>query len=205
MTNVVFDFGGVLFRWRPATLLQQVLPHHAHDEFRARELAAQVFGHHWSEFDRGTVSIDELATRIANGSPLTPGEVRQVVDAVPRELTVQADTAALIERLHAEGHALFFLSNMPEPYVAHVSAPPVFARFRGGIFSARDKIVKPEQAIYQLHDQRFGTQPGNTVFIDDMPANVAAANAHGWHAIQFETAAQVDHDIRAWMAERAAA
>jgi putative hydrolase of the HAD superfamily len=197
MKHVVFDFGGVLFRWRPATLLQQVLPHHAHDEFTARELAAKVFGEHWSEFDRGTVSVDELAARIAQASSLTTDEVRAVVEAVPAELVLQTGTADLIERLHVHGHGLFFLSNMPEPYVDHVSRPEVFARFGGGIFSAHDKLIKPEPAIYQLIDQRFGTRPGDTVFIDDMPANVAAAKAHGWAAVLFENAAQCEAELRA--------
>ena len=67
---VVFDFGGVVFRWQPLSLLQQVLPAHAGDEESARALAERIFqgfrvGSDWAAFDRGSVTPEDLAARIA--------------------------------------------------------------------------------------------------------------------------------------------
>jgi len=60
---LVFDFGRVLFRWRPDALLAQVLPHRATDPESTRHWVGQVFqayGGDWGEFDRGVVEPEEL-------------------------------------------------------------------------------------------------------------------------------------------------
>jgi len=67
--NVVFDFGGVLFRWRPTELIARLLPERAADAPAAQALAADFFQSHdgdWGDFDRGSVEPDALAERIAS-------------------------------------------------------------------------------------------------------------------------------------------
>ena len=71
----VFDFGGVVFNWKPLVLLQQVLPHHAVDEASARDCAAAIFqGFHptsdWALFDQGGIEPEDLAHRIATRTGL---------------------------------------------------------------------------------------------------------------------------------------
>ena len=39
--------------------------------------------------------------------------------------------------------------------------------FDGLLISGEDKLVKPDQAIYQLAKKRFNLDPEQTVFIDD--------------------------------------
>ena len=73
----VFDFGGVVFNWKPLVLLQQVLPHHAVDEASARDCAAAIFqGFHptsdWALFDQGGIEPEALAHRIATRTGLPP-------------------------------------------------------------------------------------------------------------------------------------
>jgi FMN phosphatase YigB (HAD superfamily) len=46
------------------------------------------------------------------------------------------------------------------------------------------------RAIFQLTLERLGVAPDEAVFIDDNPANIAAARAAGLHVIPFETPAQ---------------
>lgn len=197
MKNVVFDFGGVLFRWRPHVLIGRVLPQRAPDEAAARALAARVFGPIWGEFDRGAVPSDEMVVLIAQSAGLPVHEVQALVDGVPEELQPLPATVALLDKLHAHGHPLYFLSNMPEPFIHHVRhARAFFERFRSGVFSSDVKLIKPEAAIYQLADRQFGTDPAHTVFIDDMPANVMAARTHGWQAVRFENALQCEAALR---------
>ncbi len=54
--------------------------------------------------------------------------------------------------------------------------------------SAYEGVMKPDHAIYERTLARLGRDPGETVFIDDAPANVAGALAIGMHAILFTTA-----------------
>ncbi|MCR5885533.1 hypothetical protein LRS03_22805 [Rhizobacter sp. J219] len=41
--HVVFDFGGVVFQWRPKELLKRTLPHRAVDEAAAQQLVLDFF------------------------------------------------------------------------------------------------------------------------------------------------------------------
>jgi putative hydrolase of the HAD superfamily len=199
--HIVFDFGGVVFQWRPHEVLRRTLPHRVVDEAAAHQLVADFFQNYsgdWGSFDRGTIEIPELAPRIAERLGFELGEVRAVIDAIPGELEAQADTVELLHRLHDRGHRLYFLSNMPEPYAVHLeSTHEFFSRFTDGVFSSRVKLIKPEPEIFEVATRRFGIEPSQTVFIDDMAKNVEIARAHGWHAIQFLNARQVEAEIEA--------
>jgi putative hydrolase of the HAD superfamily len=199
--HVVFDFGGVVFQWRPSELLKRTLPHRAVDEAAAQRLVTDFFQNYqgdWGRFDRGTIDIPELAPAIAQRLGFEVGEVQAVIDAVPGELEAQEETVALLHRLHDNGHRLYFLSNMPEPYAVHLeSTHEFFSRFTDGVFSSRVKLIKPEPEIFELATKRFGIEPSQTVFIDDVAKNVEIARAYGWHAIQFVTAKQVEEDLAA--------
>lgn len=192
LPTVVFDFAGVLFHWQPQEVLQQVLPQRAHDAASARHWQAQIFqsyGGDWADFDRGTVAPADLVQRIAVRTGLAAAEVQAVVDAVPVALQPLPGTVALLQQLHAAGHPLFFLSNMPAPYADHLDRSHGFLRlFSDGVYSARVLQIKPERAIYDLAAQRFGVPPGNLLFFDDVVANVAAAQAAGWQAAHFTDA-----------------
>lgn len=199
--NVVFDFGGVLFRWRPRDLLARLLPQHVPDEVAAERLFERFFENYrgdWGDFDRGTVEPGPLAERIARRTGLTVDETRRVIDGVPAELQPVQGTVELLHTLHAQGRPLYYLSNMPEPYARHLEATHHFlGLFRDGVFSARLQLCKPEPEIFAHAAQQFGVVPARTVFIDDMPENVEAARAAGWQAIRFVDPAQCAAELRA--------
>lgn len=199
--KVVFDFGGVVFRWRPEVLMQQCLPQRVRTPEEAATWAARFFQGYagdWGEFDRGALGVDDLVTRIAGRTGLAAEEVRRVVDAVPGELEPIAPTLALIERLKEAGHRLYFLSNMPAPYAAHLRRRHVFlAWFDDGVFSSEVGLIKPQPAIFELASRRFDAQADDCLFLDDHPANVEAARRAGWQAVQFVEAAQAERALEA--------
>jgi putative hydrolase of the HAD superfamily len=198
--RIVFDFAGVLFHWQPLELLKRELPTRAVDDGSARLLAESIFqgyGGDWAEFDRGQLEVPELVRRIATRTGLPFGEVQAVVDAVPAELQPQPDTVALLARLHAAGHRMYFLSNMPRPYAEHLEREHAFIGwFADGVISARVRLIKPEPEIFDFAARRFGVPPAQLVFIDDMPANVEAARRAGWNALQFLDAADCEAQLR---------
>lgn len=197
--NVVFDFGGVLFEWQPQTFIARLLPHRAPDTDAAAALVTSFFegfGGDWSAFDRGTIERETLAGNIAQRTGLTGAEVDAVLDAVPHELRPIEGTVALLRRLHARGHALYFLSNMPAPYADHLEAThPFIGLFRGGMFSARVRMIKPEAAIFAHAARTFGIDAAETLFIDDVLHNAEAARAAGWQALHFLNAAQCEAEL----------
>ena len=198
--KIVFDFGGVLFRWRPEAMLMREIPHVATDEDRARHWAREIFqayGGDWGEFDRGKVAVPDLVQRISRRTGLAAADVQQVVDRAPHELQPIAESVLLLTQLREAGHTLFFLSNMPEPYAAHLERENEFVGwFAEGVFSCRVHHIKPEPAIFELAAARFRTPPSELVFLDDHGPNVERARSLGWHAVHFETALQAQQTMR---------
>ena len=200
--RIVFDFGGVLFNWQPLQLVRRFLPRHAADEATSRALVAQVFqgfGGDWAQFDRGVLDAGELVHRIAARTGLAADDVAALVDGVPPSLTPKSDTVDLLGRLRAAGASLHFLSNMPAPYAEHLDRahPELIGQFDSGLYSSHVRLIKPEAELYDLASRRFGTPPGQLVLIDDIAANVDAARASGWNALQFSDASAVEQALRA--------
>ena len=197
----VFDFGRVVFRWRPEVLVQTVLPHRAIDAATTRHWVQQVFqayGGDWGDFDRGVVEPAELVRRIAARTGLDESEVAAIVEASPGELEPLPDTVDWLRRLHAQGRPLHFLSNMPEPFAAHFERThDVMALFESGVFSARVQLLKPEPEIYEHAAKVFGRAPADLLFLDDHLPNIVAAREAGWTAVHFVDAAQAEAEALA--------
>ncbi|OYT90575.1 MAG: haloacid dehalogenase [Burkholderiales bacterium PBB3] len=198
--NVVFDFGAVLFTWKPLDLVAEYFPALAPNPAQAGHFAHQVFGHaDWQAFDRGSASMDETIDRTVARLGLERAAFTQLVNSIGDRLVPIADTVALLRRLHAQRQTpnarplkLYFLSNMPVPYARTLERLHDFlGDFDGGIFSGDVLLIKPEPAIYQLLQTRYALEPAKTVFIDDLLTNVQAAEVQGWHGIHFQSAAQL--------------
>ncbi|HSI49283.1 MAG TPA: HAD family phosphatase [Ideonella sp.] len=198
---VIFDFGGVLFRWNPAELLALVLPDRVRNVADAEHWKLQFFQQYegdWGAFDSGLIDDAEVVRRIAVRTGLTEAEVRAVVDAVPGYLVPQPGTVAVLRALKDAGHPLFFLSNMPAPYAEYLRRTHDFLGwFEAGVFSSEVKMGKPAAEVFELALARFGLQPGQALFIDDHPINISAAHALGLPAVLFTSAEQLALDLKA--------
>ena len=170
--NVVFDFGAVLFTWRPVDLVAECFPDRASTPAQAGHLAHEVFGHaDWQSFDRGAVSMPEVIDRTVARLGLDRAALTKLVGDIGERLVPMPDSIALLTRLHAlraqqqaqggEPLKLYFLSNMPVPYARTLERLHGFLRdFDGGIFSGDELLIKPEPAIYQRLQKRcFGFRP----------------------------------------------
>ena len=197
----VFDFGRVVFRWRPEALVSATIPHRATDAESRRHWAGQVFqayGGDWGDFDRGVVEPPELARRIAARTGLAEHEVRAIIDGCVQELEPLADTVGWLHRLHAQGRPLHYLSNMPEPMAAHFERTHDFMKlFESGVFSSRVKLIKPDPAIFEHAAAVFGRAPAQLLFLDDHLPNIVAAREAGWTAVHFVDAAQAQAEVLA--------
>ncbi len=197
--RIVFDFGGVVFRWHPASFLARMWPHRIETLEQGAAAAAtffQNYGGDWGLFDRGLIGADEVVRRISARTGWSRSDVAAVVRAVPDELMLIPATAVLIRDLRAAGHTLHFLSNMPEPYADHlVKTHPLAEWFESGVFSCHVKQIKPSVEIFAIAERRFGVPPQDLLFLDDHPANVNAAQARGWQAVLFTDTASVRREL----------
>ncbi|WP_269631753.1 HAD family hydrolase [Pelomonas sp. BJYL3] len=198
--RVVFDFGGVLFRWHPPSFLARVWPQRCPDEAAGADAAREFFTQYsgdWGAFDQGLIGPEAVIERIATRTGWPQAEVRAVVDAVPDELQAVPGTVRLIEAAQAAGHRTHYLSNMPGIYADHLERHyPLDRWFEGGIFSSRVRQSKPGAEIFALMEAQLGVPPQDIVFLDDHPANVEAAAARGWQALLFTTPESAEQALR---------
>jgi putative hydrolase of the HAD superfamily len=190
--NVVFDLGGVLITWRPDEI--------AASFYTDPELSAALLEHvlrhpDWLEMDRGTYDETELARRFAARMARPVEEMAALFEHVRASLLPIGETAALLTDLHARGLALYALSNMAVPMFRHIERYDFFRSFNGIVVSADVRLVKPDPAIFEHLAQRFGLAFDESVFVDDVAANVETARRLGMAAIRFESAAQCGREL----------
>jgi putative hydrolase of the HAD superfamily len=188
--NIIFDFGAVIFAWEPQALVRRFFPAHATTDAHTQAVAKSIFSHDdWQNFDAGRVSQHDLVARLHARTQLPTQVLLEMVIYIGPHLEPIPDAIAVLHQLRQMRDAgqdikLFYLSNMPEPYARTLEQRHGFIQwFDDGIFSGDHKIIKPDLAIFQLATRQFGIAGQDTVFIDDMLANIEAARAHGWRGV----------------------
>jgi putative hydrolase of the HAD superfamily len=103
----------------------------------------------------------------------------------------------LITELRSQGVKLAVLSNTIEPHARALRAAGVYDGFDYVLLSHELGMRKPDRAIYQLALQRLQAQPESTLFVDDDPVNVEAAEALGMRGVVFRGVDQAVREVRA--------
>ncbi len=201
--NIVFDFGNVLFEWKPSDLVPAHYPGAAHWRVDLNEFAREMTDHaDWRAFDAGTMTISALAPKIAARMNLNAADVQQFLTALPYKLPPIHETIAVVKRLCAASqrrYRVFYLSNMPAEYADTLeSLYPWIAEFDGGIFSGRVGHIKPDPAIFRAAEAQFALVGSETLFLDDVAAIVESARQCGWHAAQIRSPADVTAALSAF-------
>jgi putative hydrolase of the HAD superfamily len=191
--NVIFDLGGVLLDWNPDKIASRF---ESEPEPRQR-LKEALFGHaDWQLFDRGTFSEAVLIERVRTRTGRHTAEISAIIDAVRESLDEKPDTVKLLRALHQRGAHLFCLSNMPTSIYDHVRRRHVFwDAFRGIVISGEVQMMKPEPEVFAHLLEKYELRPEQSVFVDDLSANVDAAKRVGLHGILFKDAAQCRSEL----------
>ena len=195
--NVIFDFGGVLVTWRP----QEIIDSFYADPALRESVRAHAFQHEdWLEMDRGTLDEATVVERFAARMRRPEAELRALFDHLRASLVPIAPTVALLQELRGRGYKLYGLSNMSESIFAYLrSRYSLFELFDGIVVSAAVKLLKPEPKIYEHLRERYALDFAQSVYLDDMPANVEAARRLGLPAIRFETTEQARRELSAYL------
>lgn len=193
INTVVFDIGNVLTKFDWKGFLDQ-FPYH--EQIKQRIAQATVQSPLWNELDRGVWTLEEVICGFVKNAPDIENEIREVFSSF-KGIVKRVDYAIpWIEDLKARGYKVLVLSNFPE--YAHyqcMDALDFLDHVDGGILSYRDKVIKPDPAIYQLLIERYQLVPENCVFLDDLERNLIPAGEKGFHTILFQTKQQANDDL----------
>lgn len=181
--NIVFDLGGVVFNWQPDAIISRVF-----EDSETQDLVrAEILEHtDWVELDRGTIALDQAIERGATRTGLPYQDVERLLNEVPRSLTPIEETVELIRAVRDSNNKLFVLSNMHFASITYLEQKHrIWDMFDGIVISCRIQKVKPEIEIYEHLLTAYQLKATETIFIDDMSENLAAASSIGIQTIRF--------------------
>jgi putative hydrolase of the HAD superfamily len=142
--------------------------------------------HSWIAAQRGTISIDAHWQEVSTALRLTPADTTALRAAFYAGDVLNVELVACIDRLRAHGLRVGLLSNFSADLRTMLAQQDLLRRFDALAVSAEIGIMKPDAAAYQAILAMLQMEAPTCVFIDDVPANVAAAQAVGLHGIVFE-------------------
>jgi 2-haloacid dehalogenase len=194
--TVVFDIGNVLINWNPRHLYRKLFA----DEARMEWFLANVCTGAWNlEQDRGR-SFAEGVRELIQLHPEWANEIRAYDERwremVPGEIP---GSVAILARLQGQGLPTFAISNFSaEKFALACERFPFLSKFKGVVVSGRERLLKPDVAIYRLFLERYGREASRCLFIDDSAANVEGARKTGMNALRFRDAPQLGRDLAAY-------
>jgi 2-haloacid dehalogenase len=192
--TVVFDLGNVLIAWDPRLLYRQLFDDEREMEWFLREVCngawneQQDAGRPWSE------ATSLLQARFPDYAPLI-GAYRQRWEETLGG--AMEESVALLAALKARGARLLALTNWSqETFPVARRLFPFLQWFEGIVVSGEERLIKPDPRIYQCLLQRYAVHPHTTLYIDDSPRNVAAAEALGMQGWWFRDAAGLQQHLQ---------
>ena len=130
------------------------------------------------------MSPPEAIRSIAARSSLKTHEIAGIFDYLEEVLFALAENGKLLKPLKKAGFRLYYLSNFPEEMFEKISRKnSFFSEFDGGILSAAVRLLKPEPEIYRELISKYGINPAESLFIDDLLPNIEAARAEGFQTL----------------------
>jgi epoxide hydrolase-like predicted phosphatase len=192
---VIFDLGGVIMKnggprdftrrypdHDPAVVAEIVMgPHHLDTD------------HPWHRVERGEITLAECRalTKVkmddAGIVATVPAEKPPTTGGPAFTFQLNDDMVTFIHDLKAAGLPIGILTNNVKEFREWWWPLMDFASIFDTIVDSHEVgMRKPNPAIYHLTMDRIGATPARTVFLDDLHANVAAANAVGMHGVLVE-------------------
>ena len=194
--NILFDMGSVLVDFNPARFTRDA----GLSEEDARLIREELFHSiEWAQLDRGVLDDRQILERMRPRFPerLWPVLERMVCrwDEPPVMIPGMYE---VVEALSRQGCGLYLLSNAGLRHDEYWPRYPV-SRFFGDrlLISAHETITKPDPRFYRLALERFGLEPSECLFIDDVPVNAEGAVYCGIPALVFRGAERLRRDLAA--------
>lgn len=193
---IVFDFGGVLINWDPRNLYRRFFPNQPQ---ALEDFLEEINFMEWNaQQDKGrpfAEGVELLAREFPHRANLIRAFHTNWKDSILGE---NPGTVKILYRLKDKGYPLYGLSNWSAETFPLVRAEfPFLGLFDGTILSGEVKLIKPDRAIFDLCLKLVGRPAHECLFIDDSPANVAAAQEIGFDALRFVSPEQLEEELQA--------
>jgi 2-haloacid dehalogenase len=175
---VLFDLGGVLLPFDRERRVAAIVSQLDVDADDIRELFAGALP---GRMDLGEADERDFAVAFAElaNRPITPATARALI------LTVFGPPNEALWRLAAQLRPAVIVGGFSDNPAFVASVFPDGVLLDPMIFSSEIGAVKPSDGAFAAAEARLGLGGDAVLFIDDGPANIAAARLRGWDSILF--------------------
>ena len=184
---VIFDLGGVVFPSPLDVFRAYERDHGLPHRFLSDLVLADPEHGAWSRLERGELNFDEFCDAFDAECAAHGGTVsaRDLMNAVRVGLDARPEMVTAIDAIRGHGLKTAALTNNWADDPAGTNrASPTDDWFDVMVESAVEGMRKPDPRIYQLVCDRLGVSPKETVFLDDLGANLKPARELGMTTIK---------------------
>ena len=151
------------------------------------------------EFETGKIGVDEYVAWALEilGSTATTGEFTA---AWQRIFTPNEPMWQCVRKLAGDGHRLILFSNTNAIHCPWVfDEYPEFSLFHDAVLSFNTGFIKPQPEIYHHAIGAHDLIPSETIYIDDLEANIATGRELGFRCWRYDLN---DHSaFESWLAD----
>ena len=187
----LFDIGNVLlsFDFQPAlnSLMGENPAHNAFDKLMLRK----------DDFESGDLSADEYVL-LARDILDYHGPDSHFLDVWNSIFTKIPATFELAKSLKEQGHRLILFSNISPIHANYCKENyHLMSLFDAAAFSYQMKAIKPNDKFFTKAFEKFDIIPKDTIYIDDLPENIATGKRLGLQSFRYDSGKH--HDLIAWL------
>lgn len=192
--NIVFDIGNVLVKWNPTYIVSQTFPDHENHA----ALAQQIFKSKlWLDHNYGMFTEEQIIQQYHRTLGIPVVQLNRMMDFVKESQTPVDGSHKLLDKIYDANFPLYALSDNTREIVAYLKKKYNFwHKFTGIVISAEVGSVKPNPEIYHHLLNKYQLNAYETIFIDDIAANIEAAKALKMHGIVFQNTEQCINELR---------
>lgn len=191
MKNLVFDMGNVLIEWNSEKILKAITENiHLQDLLRKEVFETGL----WVETDEGVKTREEVIEIVTGklGEDYR-NEITQLLRYWYKYVDVFTKVQDRIIELSKSGYSIYILSNTAFTFYDLVKEGylPATSVAKGMVLSFEEKVLKPNEKIYNILLERYNLDPHNTMFFDDLPENIWGAARCGINGFVVENESEL--------------
>lgn len=180
--NVIFDIGGILFDDSKENL-EKLLNKDCSNIYKI------AYGKEFKKCLLGQMKVDDFLEKLRNKKEFSDISYISYIlkrDNLKETYPLIKNNFEYIKNLKKRGYKLYLLSNIIEDSYFYINnLIDIDSIFKGGIYSYKENLIKPDYNIYNLIVDRFKLDKSETIFFDDKEKNVIAANKMGLKSYVF--------------------
>lgn len=190
--NIVFDFGGVLIDWNPVYLYKNVFK----TEEEMNYFLENVCAYSWNiQQDAGRPLAEATAEKQAE-FPEYKDEIAMYYGRWTEMLGGEIEENTRLVKPLSEKYNTYGLTNWSaETIPVAINRYEFFNYFKGIVVSGEEKLIKPDNKLYQVLIDRYSINPGESLFIDDNAANIQAAKELGFQTIHLPEGTNLEKEL----------